>query len=130
MTDDRGRKLLVDPKILLVPDALETTARMIVGAAYIDQTTGEASETGTTAANPFQGRFNVLASPLLSSDSDWYLGDFKRQFVWHEVWPLTVERAPDNHPKRFTHDIIAGYKGSYYGGAAAVDCRYVVKCSS
>lgn len=130
MTDNHGRKLLVVPRILLVPDALATTARMIVGAPFIDTTSGASSEIATTAANPFQNAFQVYSSPLLNDETTWYLGDFASQFVWHEVWPLSVERAPANHPKLFTHDIITGFKGSYYGGAAAIDHRYVVKSTA
>jgi len=66
-----------DPKILMVPSALEGTARKIAGA---DKLVYSATLTDSPESNVWVGQFTVIVNPYLSaahggSDTAWYLID-------------------------------------------------------
>ncbi len=63
--DDRGRPLRVNPNILLVPPALEDTAKLLM--------TTERFEDGKP--NPYRNTAEVVVEPLLESDDAWFLLD-------------------------------------------------------
>lgn len=133
VTDDRegetGKPILWNPNIILCGPELVTTARRIVGATEIRAASGSSSENTTLSQNPFSN-FRVLSTTLWPSGlttGDWYIGDFMRQFVWHEVWPIQTFAQGATSESAFERDIVARFKARYYGGIAAVDHRYVVK---
>lgn len=121
--DDKGDPIVVNPRQLLVPAKLELLAhRLINGPTIKGQYNHE--------KNPFQGAFQVIASPLLDVNSvtAWYLGDFKRQFVWKEVIPIQVlTRTDTKNDAAWERDIKAQYKIRLYGTCGATDYRHVVK---
>lgn len=123
---DAGDPLVWMPRILLVPKKLELTARQIVAATTVRRigTDGE-----WEFRNPFGGSYEVLSSPFVDqvSEDDWYLGDFRRQFLWKEIWPVQVFRQSRDSDADFERDIIARFKVRYYGGINALDERQVVK---
>ena len=112
---------------LLVPVSLGGTAHRIVSATEVRATVG--SNESVTTENRFRGLNPPLSSPYLDdqSTSTWYVGDFKRQFVWHEVWPLQTFRQREDSESRFVRDVVARFKARYLGGIAAIDYKYVVK---
>lgn len=126
MNDENGDPIVVFPKTILVPSALLMVAKRIVGATEIRTGLTTATET-TLWANPMTG-YQVVSSPLLDriSQTDWYLGDFKKQFVWHQVWPLQVMRTTLQEEKHL-RDIVFSLKVRYFGGAASIDDKYVVQ---
>jgi hypothetical protein len=131
--DDRhgpetGEPIVWMPRILLVPKAKELTALRIVTATSIIMATGDDTQR-TEFRNPFGGVYTVLASPFLDalSADDWYLGDFRRQFIWKEIWPVQVFRQTRDGDADFDRDVVARYKVRYYGGINALDEKYVVK---
>lgn len=131
--DDRhgpeaGEPLVWMPKILLVPRALELTALQIVNATGVRRISSDELRQ-TEFRNPYGGAYQVLASPFLDgvSEEDWYLGDFKRQFLWKEIWPVQVFRQTREDDAGFERDIVARFKVRYYGGINALDERHVVK---
>ena len=132
MRDANGEPILIMPKILLVPVALETVAKRLImntllPAARIGQTYPGDSP---NEANPFSNAFTVLSSPYLDMNSTriWYLGDFKMQFVEKVVYPVQVlTRKDDKNDMAWERDVIAQYKIRYYAQPGAVDYRYVVK---
>lgn len=131
--DDRhapetGEPIVWMPRILLVPKSKELTALRIVTATTIMTLTGDGSQR-TEFRNPFGGVYSVLASPFLDaiSTDDWYLGDFRRQFIWKEIWPVQVFRQGRGSDADFDRDVVARFKVRYYGGINALDERYVVK---
>jgi hypothetical protein len=131
--DDRhapesGEPILWMPRILLVPKSKELTALRIVTATTVITATGEDTQR-TEFRNPFGGAYQVLASPFLDavSSDDWYLGDFRRQFIWKEIWPVQIFRQTRDGDADFDRDVIAKYKVRYYGGINALDEKYVVK---
>lgn len=92
-----GQVLGVMPDTLIVPPALERTAREIVQAGVIPMTAGG----GTTVAgsNVLVGTARVLVVPELSSaaggsDTTWYMADlsssFDRPFIFQTRDPLEV----------------------------------------
>lgn len=54
-------------------------------------------------------------------------GDFKRAFVWREVYPLQVVQAPPNDPAEFNQDVVLQVKAGVFGVAAVRDPRFVVR---
>jgi len=131
--DDRhgpetGEPIVWMPRILLVPKAKELTALRIVTATSVIMATGDDTQR-TEFRNPFGGVYTVLASPFLDalSADDWYLGDFRRQFIWKEIWPVQVFRQTRDGDADFDRDVVARFKVRYYGGINALDEKYVVK---
>ena len=96
-TDPSGASFLnIAPKYLIVPRALETTARTLVAAMY-----DPAGTAGTLTPNPFQGRLTVVADARLD-DTTWTTHAGKGWFlaadqnVWDTVVVATLngETAP------------------------------------
>jgi len=131
--DDRhgpesGEPILWMPRILLAPKNKELTALRIVTATTVTTLTGTDTQR-TEFRNPFGGAYQVLASPFLDAVSadDWYLGDFRRQFIWKEIWPVQVFRQTRESDAGFDRDVVARFKVRYYGGINALDEKHVVK---
>lgn len=121
--------------ILLVPEALRSTAW------YIKNSTGQVKNTNsaveeTSFGNPVASMVgDVLSSPLLDAEggahtSNWYYGDFKRQFVWSEIWPLQSFVQGSDSEAAFETDVVLRVKARYYGGLSALDSIYVTKNTS
>jgi hypothetical protein len=128
--DDRhapetGEPIAWNPRILLVPKALEIRALQIVSATLVPAN----SDGSALAGNPLRGAFTVLSSPYLDQVSvkEWFLGDFPRQFLWKEIWPVQVFRQTPPEGEGFDRDVIARFKVRYYGGINALDHRFVLK---
>lgn len=112
---------------LLVPESLVGVADMIVNATEIRR---DGTNERTTAASPVRGMVNrILSSPVLDevSVADYYLGNFQRQFIWTEIWPIQTFTQGANSEAAFERDTIFRYKVRYYGGISAKDSRYVTK---
>ena len=123
-TDEQGLPMRVTPKILFTAMSLRGNSRKICFS-------GQA----TKLTSP-QGNFNIYDGtvPLDSTFIDqqlaitaWFYGDFKKQFVYTEVWPLRTEQQGSDSEQAFNADVVARYKVGYYGGCGAVTNRYVVK---
>ena len=140
--DEEGNSILIRPQILLVPAALNRTALRILSATEVreDKNIAAGSDSRVTlSANPVFNAFTVRSSPAIHTlqvaagiasgiaTSSWWLGDFKKQFVWKEIWPLQVSRAKPGHSEEFRSDIKAQFKVRYYGGIYAKDKVYVMK---
>lgn len=66
-TDDRGLQQVITPKMLMVPPALEYTARELLNSSYVP-------ENANNAINPIQSRsLELLVNPFLTSTTAWYL---------------------------------------------------------
>jgi hypothetical protein len=79
-------------------------------------------------------QFEVLSSPLVfardSSATSWFIGDFKRAFMYMENWPIQVIQAPPGNEAEFTEDVVARFKVTERGTVAVRDPRYVAKCTA
>ena len=121
-TDDNGEPILVSANTLLVPEKLATTAAYIV--------TNTKDTRGTYNADAPPTNYKSLSSAFLDalSTSDWYFGDFKKQFALTDVWPLQVmQQKADASDDAFDRDIYAKFKVRMYFGCGARDYRYVCK---
>ena len=108
--------------IVFVPADLEVEALQLANSVLVP-------ESAENAVNIFKGMFKPVTSPYISvqSATTWYAGDFKRDFVWAEVWPLqTISMRPGSSVE-FTRDIKAGMKVRFFGGAGALDTKHVFK---
>lgn len=66
-TDDRGKQQQIKPRILLVPPALEWTARELLNSAHDP-------ESANNAINPLQSRsLQLLVDPYLTDEDAWFL---------------------------------------------------------
>ncbi len=125
---EEGEPLAWMPKVLLVPKKLELAALQIVQASQVRVLSADAQRQ-VDFKNPFGGSYAVLSSPYLdqASEDDWYLGDFRKQFIWKEIWPVQVFRQARESESSFDRDVVARFKVRYFGGINALDERYVVK---
>ena len=126
--DGQRRPVLAPATQVLVPESLAGTARGIVEATEIRRTVGGVT---TVAGNPHR-RLKVLSSPFLdelgaAGRRDWYLGDFKKQFVWTEVWPVQTFLQRSDGPAAFERDVALRVKARYFGGVSATDTAFVTK---
>lgn len=131
--DDRingtTRPIMAPVKQLLVPERLRGTARSIVHSTEVTVTNDDQQ---TTFANPVQGLVEVLSSPFIDEQGgsallDWYIGDFRRQFVWTEIWPVQTFLQRADSEAAFDRDVVLRVKVRYYGGVSAVDTAFVTK---
>lgn len=149
ITDDRaadealaGQPIVWMPKILLTASELAGVAARIVSATQIGTAPGDTSTAGMTTGNPLATLtpgIRALSSPFIDNAtdgdqwddaSDWFLGDFARQFKYKELWPLQTFRAPANDPDAFNRDTAAAFKVREYGDVIAVDERWVIKVNA
>lgn len=85
-----GKALNIAPRFLLVPKALETTARVLNSSMY-DPGASPGSTTGknTMAPNPFQNRLEVISDARLDGQTNgtaaWYLAADPNRFDTVEV---------------------------------------------
>ncbi|MEZ6143840.1 MAG: hypothetical protein R3B91_00100 [Planctomycetaceae bacterium] len=86
----------------------------------------------TRFANPVHGQLEVLSSPFIDevggqAANDWYIGDFRRQFVWTEIWPVQTFLQRNDSEVAFDRDVVLRVKARYFGGISAVDTLCVTK---
>ena len=115
---------------LLVPMSLWGTAEYITNQTRGEKSTNTAADITHFDGNPMK-RFvgGVLASPLVDevSTADWYYGDFKKQFVWTEIYPLQTFTVGRENDAMFERDIAMRVKSRYYGGISSTDTVYVTR---
>lgn len=128
MVDENGEYITINPAnlVLLVPQDLMVEALQMNNSTLVP----EGSE---NAVNTFKGAFNsVLTSPHITaaSTTSWFLGDFKRDFFWTEIWPLQTMTHVSGNEDEFKRDIKAQYKVRYFGGVGAVDHKHIYKATA
>jgi phage major head subunit gpT-like protein len=74
--DDQGKIMGIVPDILLVPPALEETARQILNSDFYPAF-GEGNP-ASGAANPWKGSAELIVSPHMNSATNWFLLCTKR----------------------------------------------------
>jgi hypothetical protein len=129
--DGTPRPIVAPVRQLLVPERLRGTALSIVNSTEVSITNFDATHTATMA-NPVRGLVDVLSSPFVDEQggqavNDWYLGDFRRQFVWTEIWPVRTFLQRSDSEAGFDRDVVLRVKVRYYGGVSAVDTLFVTK---
>jgi hypothetical protein len=127
--DGTPRPIVAPARQLLSPERLRGTARSIVHATEVTVSSGNGE---MRLANPILGTVEVLSSPFIDEQggqavNDWYLGDFRRQFVWTEIWPVQTFLQKADSESAFDRDVVLRVKVRYYGGVSAVDTVFVTK---
>ena len=104
--DERGIKIRMNPDTLVVPPALEMTARKILGSMYMP----DSGTTGNTYAkndiNPMKSRYKIVVLDYLTDPTAWFLMDSNL----HELNFFWREKPNFKNPTDFDSDI-AKYKG-------------------
>ncbi len=116
--------------ILLVPEALRSTADYIVANSTGGETHTRSGAEVTNRANPVASYIGkVLSSPYIDEvDADnWYYGNFRKQFAWTEIWPVQTFSQGRDSESAFERDCILSLKVRYYGGICALDTPWVTK---
>lgn len=123
--DENGDAIIVTPDTILTGLSRAAIAQKILRSGMnVEKTV----PTGTY--NMFSGMFNILATPFIDQlvgAGYWWLGAFRKQFVYTQVFPLQVMAAKAGNEKEFENDIVARFKARLMGGCGAVSNRYVVK---
>jgi hypothetical protein len=79
------------------------------------------------AKNFWQSKFIPVWSPFLTTSTVWYVGDFKKDFIWLEVFPLQVQRLMRGTDVEFTRDMVAAFRVRFMGAPMAIDYRHVYR---
>ncbi|MCB9950904.1 MAG: hypothetical protein H6824_07970 [Planctomycetaceae bacterium] len=127
--DGDQRPIIAPARQILVSERLRGTARSIVNSTEIVTSTPQGE---LRCANPINGMVEVLSSPFVDEQGaaaaqDWFIGDFKRQFVWTEIWPVQTFLQQAESESAFERDVVLRVKARYYGGISAVDTAFVTK---
>lgn len=124
-TDGNGDILGYEPKILLVPAALEVEAQKLYFDAEIRDTT--ASKQYLTG-NPWRNKFVPVASAYLTSDDDYYLLADPTIAATMQVAFLNGQQAPvvESNPTNFDTFGIS-YRGKFSFGVAHMDTKAGIK---
>lgn len=130
--------MLGGPLQMVVPTALKFTARNILNATGIQiGSTTSATVPVLTAASPLSGdgqayelKSNQYVKARTTSASTWFIGNFRKAFRYHEIWPIQVIQMPADSYQRYSRDIITGVRVRRKGRAGVYDPRYVVKCTA
>jgi hypothetical protein len=137
LTDpNTGEPIVVGPeRQVVVATALKMTARRIFGAGQIQFGDGASNTTRTIGENPVGGSdYKIVTSPYVkartSSDTTWFVGDFKRAFAYMENWPMDAYQLPTSMDDYHKRDIVAQWKVSEMGAVACLEPRRVVKCTA
>lgn len=106
-TDDVGELCGIVPNLLIVPPALENTARDICEAA------GQL-DSADNNINPQKGRFGYVMWPYLSSSTTWFMVDTAKMgqsLIWFDREPLDI--YPKNQDDTVFITYIARMRYSY-----------------
>jgi phage major head subunit gpT-like protein len=107
-----GQPLNINPNLLVVPPALESTARAILNSDYLPSTSGQGFTTApgqATMTNTYKGSAQLLVVPeLATKPANWYLFDTTKvvkPFIWMlRTAPIFTARTAPTDPVVFdTH---------------------------
>ena len=124
-TDSNGDILGYEPRILLVPAALEVEALKLYDDAEIRDNAGNKQY---LTGNPWRGKFNPVASAYLESDDDYYLLADPTIAATIQVAFLNGQQAPvvESNPTSFDTFGIS-YRGKFSFGVAFADPKAGIK---
>lgn len=124
-TDANGDILGYEPKILLVPSALEVEAQKLYNDMEIRDNTASKQY---LVGNPWRNKFTPVASAYLESDDDYYLLADPTIAATVQVAFLNGQQAPvvESNPTSFDTFGIS-YRGKFSFGVAFADAKAGVK---
>lgn len=115
---------------LLVPEGKRSVANNIVFPSQMATVPSSSGGTEFYHQNPVSGFVSrVVSSPYVDeiNGDDYYVGDFAKQFLWTEVWPVQTFVQGSNSESAFGNDVILRIKARYFGGLSALESRWVTK---
>ncbi|MBT7069662.1 MAG: hypothetical protein HN975_02075 [Anaerolineae bacterium] len=125
-----GEPILNTPNQMLIPPALTDTANRIMNAIHVEATSNTNNVTRSPRPNAqYQVLTNQYMKNATSSDSTWFLGNFKEAFSYQENWPMTVTSQMAGSTAEFERDILVRHKASERGVPAVFDPRLVGKAT-
>ena len=133
-TDPDGKPLGLEPRKLLVPNALAASARQLMNSVEVRETAGAATS-GT--ANPFAGAFDVVVSSYLSNSSytgysttAWYLLADPQEEATMAIAFLNGQQAPTIEQADANFDVLGIQMRGYHDfGVSQWEYRAGVKAS-
>jgi phage major head subunit gpT-like protein len=99
ITDDRGKPLGIIPDTVVIPPALEETARLILSSDYYPSGS-------KTVTNPWKGSAELIVSPYLTDTNNWYLlctGRSVKPLILQMRRELTFSALEENSERGFMH---------------------------
>jgi hypothetical protein len=109
--DDRGKKMLVTPDTLIVPPALEMTAKEIILST-------DRPDTADRATNVQKGSYKIVTLPLLTDSNNWFLADsaqMKLLMKWFERRKPVPERDEDFDTEMLKWKYVCRYSYGFHG---------------
>jgi hypothetical protein len=123
-TDEEGQYLNIMPNILLTALALDA-----IGKKIINSTGSTVATYSSGVVNPYKNAFTHYSTSFVDNKKGatyWLLGNFKKQFVYTQVFPLQMFMLKPGNSKEWDKDVVFGFKVRFMGGCGAVTNRYVV----
>ena len=149
MTDqETGQPIDIQPKDLFVMPANYLTARHILYSSQVQARTPTTQAVVAVGENPVaEFRFNLIGSPtypyakkrLVSTDATggsvsasnadtyWFMGDFKKAFVYPQNMPVTTLRASTTDYEMADRGLIFSLFADEMGSAGVLEPRQVVQ---
>lgn len=124
-TDELGDPININPTTLLAGISLMGVAAKILASGQAVKLT-----LPTGVKNIYAGTIAPLHSAFVDQKLGvkyWLFGDFKKQFVYTEVFPLQTFQHKAGNEQEFERDVIFRFKARFMGGCGAVTNRYVIR---
>lgn len=109
-TDDRGKRMLRVPNLLVVPPSLEMKAKEIVMST-------DRPDTADRATNVRKGAYQVEVLPLMNDSNDWFLIDSQQAKLflkWFERRKPVPEREEDFDTETLKWKYVARYSYGFH----------------
>lgn len=108
--DDRGKRLLRVPDLLIVPPNLEMVARELIMST-------DKPDTSDRSINARKGAYKIITLPLLEDSNNWFLADsqqMKLYMKWFERRKPTPEREEDFDTETLKWKHVARYSYGFH----------------
>lgn len=124
-TDEKGRPIAVNPAQLVCG-----WGKIMVARRILESTNASKLTTPAGVVNTYAGQIQSIVSPWVTnklSAAYWLLGEFKKQFIYTEVFPLQVFQAKPGSEDEWLRDTVFGFKARFMGGCGAVSNKFVIR---
>lgn len=116
-----------DNMLLVSPSKLATAKEIYRSTTMEHGITASGDERKAIYGNQAASYMQAPETSVHLSGADYYYGNFKKQFMWTEIWPLQTFTQGRESEGAFTNDTVLKYKARLFGGVSAVDTVWVTK---